>query len=72
MAKLSDQQYLLHIGAKVRELRGAMTQKELGGKIGVHQHSTIGRIERGEVNSGILFLRSLAGALGVTVEDLLP
>jgi len=72
MAKLSDQEYLLQIGAKVRELRGNMSQEELGEKIGVHQHVTIGRIERGEVNCGILFLRSLAGALGVTVEDLLP
>jgi len=72
MAKMSDQQYLLHIGSKVRELRGEMTQKELGEKMGVHQHSTIGRIERGEVNCGILFLRKLAEVLNVTIEDLLP
>lgn len=72
MKKLSDEQYLLQLGARVRELRGNITQEQLGEKIGVHQHVTIGRVERGEINCSVLFLKKLAAELGVTVQDLLP
>jgi transcriptional regulator with XRE-family HTH domain len=72
MKKLSDKEYLLQIGIRVRKLRGALTQKELGRKLGADQHVTIGRIERGEVNCGILFLRKLSEELGVTIQELLP
>jgi mRNA interferase RelE/StbE len=51
-----------------RDLRG-LTQAELSGKAGVNR-VTVAEIETGRKQGSVATLRALAGALGVTLDDL--
>ena len=57
-------------GAKLRALRGELSQKSLAEKVGVHE-TDIGNYERGEFDPSLHTLVQLAKALGVEVKDLL-
>jgi transcriptional regulator with XRE-family HTH domain len=57
-------------GAKLRELRGEMSQKALAERVGVHE-TDIGNYERGEFDPSLHTLVQLAKVLGVTESDLL-
>ena len=69
---LSDQRFLRRIGDRIRERRIArnLTQDELGMKCELHR-TFIGSVERGERNISILNLRVIAGALRVSLAELL-
>lgn len=53
-----------------REKQG-ITQEELAEKVNMHL-STIGRIERGEINSPVQTINKIAGALRLKPKDLMP
>ncbi len=59
------------MGERVRALRLArgLSQEELGEHAGLHR-TYIGHIERGEVNSSLLNICKVAGALSADVADL--
>lgn len=61
------------LGRRIRLVRRAkgFTQEELGEKAGL-SYKFVGQIERGEVNSSLDSLVSIAAALGVKVADLFP
>ena len=69
---LSDQRFLRQIGDRIREHRMARgwTQDELGKKCELHR-TFIGSVERGERNISILNLKIIAGALRVSLAELL-
>lgn len=69
---LSDQRFLRRIGDRIREQRTARgwTQDELGEKCELHR-TFIGSVERGERNVSILNLKVIAGALRVSLAELL-
>lgn len=58
-------------GKRVRQLRleRGLTQEGLGDKCGLDL-TYIGRIERGEQNSSLVVIASIAKGLGVSVEEL--
>jgi transcriptional regulator with XRE-family HTH domain len=58
-------------GAKVRRVRlsQGLTMQKLGKKVGINP-TTIGRLEKGYTAAGLETVRTLAGALGVELEDL--
>lgn len=60
------------IGKKIRISRRKLklTQEDLSDKIGIHV-STLGRIERGEMNSPIQTINKIAISLKVKPKDLL-
>jgi len=64
---------LVALGRWLRLLRQArhMSQEQLADTAGVAR-TIIGRIERGEINFGVLYLWQLAAGLGVQVRDLFP
>ena len=63
---------LKEIGKRIRELRNIvdMSQSELAFEVGTDK-GYISRIERGEVNIGILLFVNLCFALKVTSKDIL-
>ena len=63
---------LKEIGKRIRELRNTvdMSQSELAFEVGTDK-AYISRIERGEVNIGILLFVNLCFALKVTSKDVL-
>jgi len=69
---LSDQRFLRRIGDRIREYRVArnLTQDDLGKKCDLHR-TFIGSVERGERNVSILNLKVIAGALRVSLAELL-
>jgi transcriptional regulator with XRE-family HTH domain len=70
---MTEQEFLAALGARVRVLRAArgISQREVAAAAGIHR-TVIGRIERGQVNFGVDFVRRLAHALGTTTTTLLP
>lgn len=60
------------IGKKIRLARRRLrlTQEDLSDKIGIHV-STLGRIERGEMNSPIQTINKIAISLKIKPKDLL-
>lgn len=60
------------IGKRIRLIRRklGLTQEDLSDKIGIHV-STLGRIERGEMNSPIQTINKIALSLKVKPKDLL-
>lgn len=60
------------IGKRIRLIRRklGLTQEDLSYKIGIHV-STLGRIERGEMNSPIQTINKIALSLKVKPKDLL-
>ena len=58
-------------GRRVRELRKArgFSQEELAHRAGMH-YTYVGGIERGERNPALVNIGALAGALGVSLADL--
>lgn len=60
------------MGKKIRLIRRklGLTQEDLSDKIGIHV-STLGRIERGEMNSPIQTINKIAISLKVKPKDLL-
>jgi transcriptional regulator with XRE-family HTH domain len=69
-----DDNFLIGIGYKVRELRIAkgLSQMELAFKCDDKDYSQINRVELGKVNFSVSYLTLIANALGVTPKDLLP
>jgi transcriptional regulator with XRE-family HTH domain len=70
---LTEQEFLTALGIRLRLMRVArgLSQRQIADAAGIHR-TVIGRIERGEVNFGIDYLRRLARALGVGASWLLP
>lgn len=68
---MNDKTYLKRLGQKVKALREAkgLSQEQLAEQMDT-QHTQIGRIERGEVNSSINKLRKLATGLGISISEL--
>ena len=64
---------LVALGRWLRLLRQArdMSQEQLADAAGIAR-AIVGRIERAEINFGVLYLWQLAHALGVQVRDLFP
>lgn len=62
---------LKSIGKKIREARNSlsMSQSELAHEIGSDK-AYVSRIEKGEVNIGVLLLLKLCGAMDVRPNDL--
>jgi transcriptional regulator with XRE-family HTH domain len=69
-----DDEFLMAIGARVRELRlsRGITQMDLAFKCGDKDYSQINRVELGKVNFSVSYLSLIAGALEVSPSDLLP
>lgn len=67
-----DQQFLQHLGFRVRERRTQMnlTQAQLAEQCGLHR-TFVGSVERGERNVAVLSLRKIATALRTTPAALL-
>jgi transcriptional regulator with XRE-family HTH domain len=63
---------MVHIGKNLRDarFRAGLTQAELAQKAGTTQ-TTVARIERDAVEPEITTIRKLAGALDVTIVELL-
>jgi transcriptional regulator with XRE-family HTH domain len=69
---MDDQRYLELLGKRIQKLRKAkkLSQVQLAERLDT-QHTQVGRIERGEVNTSIGFLRKIAKELKISVSDLL-
>ena len=69
-----DDNFLLEIGKKIRELRlqQGLTQMDLAFKCNDKDYSQINRVELGKVNFSVSYLSLIASALGVSTKDLLP
>jgi DNA-binding Xre family transcriptional regulator len=67
---MSDQKFLEVLGQVMRAKRGDITKRSLHKELGVPE-SSIDRLEKGKINTGILTLRRLCGGLGVEVADVL-
>ena len=66
------------LGTRIKEIREStviagkkMSQKKLSELIGSEHHTTIGRIERGEINLSIITLKKIAKALNIPIYELL-
>jgi transcriptional regulator with XRE-family HTH domain len=70
---MTEREFLAALGARVRILRAArgITQRDVADATGIHR-TIIGRIERGEINFGVDYLRRLAAALGTATTTLVP
>jgi transcriptional regulator with XRE-family HTH domain len=64
-------EYLSNLGSKVRSKREqlSITQVKLARRAGVHPN-VIGRLERGIYNPTVLKLMAIAGALRMSIRDL--
>lgn len=60
------------VGKRIRLARKkkALTQEEVSARVGIHV-STLGRIERGEINAPLQTLNRIALAIGAKPKDLL-
>ncbi len=69
-----DDEFLLKIGNKIRDLRisNGMTQMDLAFKCNDKDYSQINRVELSKVNFSVSYLSLIAQALGVTPKKLLP
>lgn len=72
-SKENEKIYLKIIGKKLRELRQIRTQKSLVLFTNEHgiSHSTLSRIERGETQAGIVFLKKMSVALDMSFSELI-
>ena len=63
---------LKDIGKRIRDIRNnvAMSQSELAFEIGTDK-AYVSRIERGEVNIGVLLVKKICIALKVTSKDVI-
>jgi transcriptional regulator with XRE-family HTH domain len=63
---------LKEIGKRIRDIRNnvSMSQSELAFEIGTDK-AYVSRIERGEVNIGILLLKKVCTALKVTSKEIM-
>jgi len=63
---------LKEIGKRIRDIRNnvAMSQSELAFEVGTDK-AYVSRIERGEVNIGVLLLKKICTALKVTSKDIM-
>jgi XRE family transcriptional regulator, aerobic/anaerobic benzoate catabolism transcriptional regulator len=70
-AKLSGEEFLLGLGARVRDLRNrvGMTRKTLAQQSAVSERH-LAQLETGDGNISILLLRRIASALGASLEEL--
>ena len=70
---LADERNLAAWGRWIRLLRTArgLSQQQLGALAGIDKN-TIGIIERGEKNVGVIYVWRLARALGTRTQDLFP
>ncbi len=66
-----NEETLVAWGARVRKRRGDLSQERLG-KLCRTDQSTISRIERGKLPLSDEMKWKIAGALGVTVDELFP
>ncbi len=68
-----DDSFLIKIGAKIRALRleKGLTQTELAFKCDDIDYSQINRIELGKINFTVSYLKLIANALEIEVEDIL-
>jgi len=59
------------VGKRIRitRRRKGLTQEELADKLKIHV-STLGRIERGEINSPLQTLNKIAQSLGVSLKEI--
>ena len=60
----------MHVGERIRIARGNLSQKEVALRAGLDSGS-ISRIERGAIDPTISTLESIAGALNMTLPELL-
>lgn len=69
---MTDNQYLIQIGKNIAHQRKkkGWTQLEFAEKLGMHR-TGLTRIELGKVNTTILKLRLIAGALGIKLGQIL-
>ncbi|HEY1019275.1 MAG TPA: helix-turn-helix transcriptional regulator [Sediminibacterium sp.] len=72
MNNLRDDEFLLRVGGRIRELREkrGMSMEDLGAECGI-ERNTVFRIEKGKVNTTICTLNALAKGLGVSVSELM-
>ena len=63
---------LKEIGKRIRDVRNnvSMSQSELAFEIGTDK-AYVSRIERGEVNIGVLLVKKICTALKVTSKDIM-
>ncbi len=68
-----DDSFLIKIGAKIRALRleKGLTQTELAFKCDDIDYSQINRIELEKINFTVSYLKLIANALEIEVEDIL-
>lgn len=68
---MSESQSLIHLGKKIRAFRISkkMTQQALANACGFEK-ARISRIENGYINSTVLSLHKICGALGIQVKEL--
>lgn len=71
MNNLRDDEFLLRVGGRIRELREkrGMSLEDLGAECGI-ERNTVFRIEKGKVNTTICTLKAIAEGLGITFADL--
>lgn len=69
--KLRDENYIVAFGKNLRELRNSknLSQENLANDANIPINQ-IGRIERGEINTTITTLHSIAQALNISTSDL--
>lgn len=72
MNNLRDDEFLLRVGGRIRELREkrGMSMDDLGAECGI-ERNTVFRIEKGKVNTTVSTLKAIAEGLGVSVSELL-
>lgn len=70
---MSNGQYLIAIGKKVREIRKSkgISMRQLSEIAPIHK-SSLSEIENGKMNCHILALKKIADTLEVDVKDLIP
>lgn len=68
-----DDEFLVKIGAKIRALRliKGLTQTELAFKCDDIDYSQINRIELGKINFTVSYLKLIATALEIEIEEIL-
>jgi DNA-binding XRE family transcriptional regulator len=68
---MNDQKYLERLGAHIRKLREEkeISQSELA-RLADKDRQSIHRLEKGEVNPSVLFLKQIAKALEVPLKDI--
>jgi transcriptional regulator with XRE-family HTH domain len=69
-----DDEFLKRIGEKVRSIRQTqgLSQTDLAFKCNDKDYSQINRLELGKINFSVSYLKLIATALNVKVENLLP